>query len=110
MKNPSKENVNFNLTLSYLLIDAALEAGDMTEISELKFSEDMIELFVNHFVNFERNLLQNKALHLLRKLTTSNTYAFNNVLYAKFFSSHNLPNLFKDIKLNEGPKLLPIID
>lgn len=24
MKNPSKESVNFNLTLSYLLIDAAL--------------------------------------------------------------------------------------
>jgi hypothetical protein len=110
LKNPSKENVNFNLTLSYLLIDAALESGDMSEISELNLSEDMVGLFVEHFINSEKGFLHDKAIRLLRKLITFNTLAFKNVLYAKFFSSPHLLSLFKETKLNEDPKLLFIID
>lgn len=94
--------------MSYLLIDAALESGDMTEISDLKLSEDMVGLFVEHFINSEKGFLHDKAIRLLRKLTTSNTSAFNYVLYAKFFSSPL--SLFKEIKLNEDPKLLSIME
>ncbi len=102
MKNPSKESVNFNLTLSYLLIDAALESQDITQISDLNLSEKTIELFIEHFINSEKGVLHEKAIRLLRRLTVANTSVLINVLKAKFFSSAYLLSLFKEIKVNEN--------
>ncbi len=100
MKKPSKESVNFNLTLSYLLIDAALESQDITQINDLNLSEKTIELFIEHFINSEKGVLHEKAIRLLRRLTVSNTSVLINVLKVKFFSSAYLLSLFKEIKVN----------
>lgn len=72
MLNPSKDNINFNFVISYLLIDATLECEDLQNARSLNLSEKSIELFVDNFINTQKGVLHEKAIQLLRKIVSLN--------------------------------------
>ncbi len=51
LQNPSKDNLNFHFTLSYLLTDAVFENLENDALKSKDLSESSIQLFVDQLIN-----------------------------------------------------------